>query len=130
MPFLTRACAGLVANKGAHITPTHTIALRRIRSSLCARWCASCPQALKQFHAVVKHFDDIHEDQFDFHSYCVRKTTLRAYVGMLRMEDKLYGHPFFARAAVGAVKVYLALLDKPSAAQQVGCRPACECLWV
>ena len=28
----------------------------------------------------LKHFVDIIEDQFDFHTYCMRKMTLRAYV--------------------------------------------------
>ena len=37
-------------------------------------------QALKMFKEVEKHFADFDEDQFDFHSYCIRKMTLRAYV--------------------------------------------------
>ena len=53
--------------------------------------------ALKSLTAVAKHFGDISEDQFDFHSYCLRKMTLRAYVALLRMEDELYGHAFFVR---------------------------------
>ena len=48
------------------------------------------------FLAISKHFGDIQEDQFDFHSYCVRKMTLRAYIRMLRMEDALYSHRFFS----------------------------------
>ena len=32
------------------------------------------------FKEVEKHFADFDEDQFDFHSYCIRKMTLRAYV--------------------------------------------------
>lgn len=52
-------------------------------------------QALKKFLAVVTHFSDFAEDQFDFHSYCVRKMTLRSYVDLLRMEDRLYGHKYF-----------------------------------
>eukprot|EP00775_Hariotina_reticulata_P004729 gene4729-4979_t len=55
------------------------------------------PKALKKFAAVAKHFSDFAEDQFDFHSYCVRKLTLRAYVGLLRMEDQLHHHPFYIR---------------------------------
>lgn len=39
------------------------------------------------------------EDQFDFHSYCVRKLTLRAYIGLLRMEDRLHNHPFYIRVS-------------------------------
>lgn len=39
--------------------------------------------------AVSKHYFDIEEDQFDFHSYCIRKMTLRAYIEMLRMVRNL-----------------------------------------
>lgn len=41
-------------------------------------------RALKKFLAVEKHYADITEDQFDFHSYCLRKMTLRAYIEMLK----------------------------------------------
>lgn len=41
-------------------------------------------RALKRYGAVEKHFADFAEDQFDFHGYCVRKGTLRAYVDVLR----------------------------------------------
>lgn len=54
-------------------------------------------QALKQYLAVVKQFADMSEDQFDFHTYCVRKMTLRAYIAMLRMEDALYGHASYSK---------------------------------
>lgn len=40
---------------------------------------------------------DFTEDQFDFHSYCIRKMTLRAYLGLLRLEDRLHHHPFYMR---------------------------------
>ncbi|WIA39458.1 hypothetical protein OEZ86_005557 [Tetradesmus obliquus] len=73
-------------------------------------------KALKQYTAVAKHFADFVEDQFDFHSYCVRKMTLRSYIGLLRLEDRLQHHPFYMRAAVGAVRCYLALQDAPAAA--------------
>jgi len=73
--------------------------------------------ALKKFLAVQSHFVDIGEDQFDFHSYCIRKMTLRSYVAMLRMEDHLYDHPFFLRAAWGAVRAYLDLIEAPAAAK-------------
>jgi NMDA receptor-regulated protein 1 len=64
--------------------------------------------------AVAKHFDDINEDQFDFHNYCVRKVTLRAYVDVLRFEDEAYGQEYFVRAASGIVGIYLRLMDRPS----------------
>mmetsp|Transcript_486 Transcript_486/g.1020 ORF Transcript_486/g.1020 Transcript_486/m.1020 type:complete len:894 (-) Transcript_486:3118-5799(-) len=76
-------------------------------------------KALKKYTAVIKHFADIQEDQFDFHSYCMRKMTLRAYVAMLRMEDTIYSHDFYSKAALGAVSCYLALHDRPAASYQV-----------
>jgi len=58
--------------------------------------------ALKRFLATVGHFSDFDEDAFDFHAYCVRKATLRAYVEMLRESPKLRGKAAaFAAAAVG-----------------------------
>ena len=53
------------------------------------------------------------EDQFDFHSYCMRKMTLRSYVGLLRLEDVLRAHPFYFRCARVAVDVYLRLYAHP-----------------
>lgn len=39
--------------------------------------------------------------------------TLRAYVGLLRLEDVLRSHPFYFRAAKCAIQVYLHLHDHP-----------------
>eukprot|EP00180_Rhodochaete_pulchella_P003806 Plantae.Rhodophyta-Rhodochaete_pulchella.ctg689.p1 GENE.Plantae.Rhodophyta-Rhodochaete_pulchella.ctg689~~Plantae.Rhodophyta-Rhodochaete_pulchella.ctg689.p1 ORF type:complete len:898 (-),score=168.67 Plantae.Rhodophyta-Rhodochaete_pulchella.ctg689:1252-3945(-) len=69
--------------------------------------------AFKRFKAVDRHFADIVEDQFDFHTYCLRKGTLRAYVDLLRMEDKLRGHEYYCRAAHGMIAVCLQLHDNP-----------------
>ncbi|CAO3610018.1 unnamed protein product [Cunninghamella blakesleeana] len=70
-------------------------------------------KALKRFHTVNKFYDDFFEDQFDFHAYCLNKSTVRAYVDMLRAEDKTRSHPYYLKAAKGAVEVYLTLADKP-----------------
>lgn len=70
-------------------------------------------RALKKFLAVEKHYADITEDQFDFHSYCLRKMTLRAYIDMLKFQDRLHSHPYFRKAAAGAVRCsffYVSLL--------------------
>uniref|UniRef100_A0A3N7EI63 Uncharacterized protein n=1 Tax=Populus trichocarpa TaxID=3694 RepID=A0A3N7EI63_POPTR len=61
-------------------------------------------RALKKFLAVEKHYADITEDQFDFHSYCLRKMTLRAYVAMLKFQDRLHSHAYFHKAAAGAIR--------------------------
>ena len=72
--------------------------------------------ALKAFTATLKHYVDFGEDAFDFHGYCVRKCTLRAYVSLLRTGPALRDDPAFADAAVGAVRVYLGLDDAARAA--------------
>ena len=51
------------------------------------------------------------EDQFDFHSYCLRKLVLCAYVDMLNLEDRMRGHKFFRQAAELAIEVGLILLN-------------------
>ncbi|KAH5073392.1 hypothetical protein HBI17_147320 [Parastagonospora nodorum] len=69
--------------------------------------------ALKRFTAIADIFDVWHEDQFDFHSFSLRKGQIRAYMDMVRWEDHLRNHPFFTRAAIQAVEIYLRLADDP-----------------
>ncbi|KAL6614916.1 hypothetical protein ACP70R_037186 [Stipagrostis hirtigluma subsp. patula] len=71
-------------------------------------------RALKNFLAVEKHYADMTEDQFDFHSYCLRKMTLRAYVSMLKFQDRLHAHEYFHKAAAGAIRCYMKLFDSPA----------------
>ncbi|KAI1075564.1 N-terminal acetyltransferase A, auxiliary subunit [Whalleya microplaca] len=68
--------------------------------------------ALKRFHSVYNIFDVWQEDQFDFHSFSLRKGQIRAYVDMVRWEDHLREHPFYTRAALGAIAVYLSIHDR------------------
>lgn len=75
--------------------------------------------ALKRYHTVFNIFDIWQEDQFDFHSFSLRKGQIRAYIEMVRWEDQLREHPFYFRAALDAVKLYLAMYDKPQGANGV-----------
>jgi hypothetical protein len=61
----------------------------------------------------LQHFAEILEDQFDFHTYCLRKMTLRSYVDLLKLEDCLRAHPFYFKAAKCAIEVYIRLHDRP-----------------
>jgi tetratricopeptide (TPR) repeat protein len=72
--------------------------------------------ALKRFTAIADIFEVWQEDQFDFHSFSLRKGQIRAYIDMVRWEDHLRDHPFFTRAALSAVKLYLKLHDNPDIA--------------
>lgn len=74
--------------------------------------------ALKRFHSVLDIFDIWNEDQFDFHNFSLRKGQIRAYIEMVRWEDQLHSHPFYTRAAIDAIKVYLLLHDRPELAQR------------
>jgi tetratricopeptide (TPR) repeat protein len=76
--------------------------------------------ALKRFHSIYDIFETWYDDQSDFHQFCLRRGQIRAYVDMFRWEDRLRDHPFYARAAVSAVEIYVALHDDPSIAQQGG----------
>ncbi|GAA96273.1 uncharacterized protein L969DRAFT_56681 [Mixia osmundae IAM 14324] len=68
--------------------------------------------ALKRYHQIAAIFADIREDEFDFHSYAIRRFTLRAYVQLLRYEDQLHSHTACLNAVEGAVQIYLELADK------------------
>ncbi|VDN05705.1 unnamed protein product [Thelazia callipaeda] len=70
-------------------------------------------ESLKKCHEIERHFVGIFEDQFDFHTYCVRKATLCAYIGLLRLEDVLRRHKFYYEAAKIAISIYLRMYDHP-----------------
>lgn len=69
--------------------------------------------ALKKCFEIDAFFSEVTEDQFDFHTYCMRKMTLRSYVRLLRMEDVLRSHRFYFEAAELAINIYLKLHDSP-----------------
>ncbi|KAL2430850.1 N-terminal acetyltransferase A complex subunit nat1 [Exophiala dermatitidis] len=69
--------------------------------------------ALKRFHQVSAIFDIWQEDQFDFHNFSLRKGMIRAYIDMLRWEDRLREHPFYHNMALSAVQAYILLADNP-----------------
>lgn len=69
--------------------------------------------ALKRFRTVYDIFETWTDDQFDFHTFSLRKGMVRAYVDMIRWEDRLREHPFYTRAALSAIRIYLLLHDRP-----------------
>ena len=84
--------------------------------SECARGYRRTDQfgeALKKCYEIDRHFTEIVEDQFDFHTYCMRKMTLKAYVDLLRLEDELRSHKFYEKAAEVAIETLVHLHDKP-----------------
>ncbi|KAK6024980.1 kinase domain protein [Ostertagia ostertagi] len=82
--------------------------------------CARCflaegryGDALKKAHQIEQHFVGMIEDQYDFHTYCLRKVTLCSYVQLLRLEDVLRTHDFYYQAAKIAARIYLRMVDRP-----------------
>ena len=62
-------------------------------------------------HGIFKHMIDMVDDQFDFHQYCLRRMTLRAYVAMLKNTDRIWDNKFYRRAACDAIDCYVRLFD-------------------
>ena len=69
--------------------------------------------ALKRLGQLDRTFQEFWDDQLDFHSYCMRKMTLRSYVNLVRFEDRLRAHPAYTRAATAAISIYTRLHDHP-----------------
>ena len=94
--------------------------------------CDLCVTSLPQ------HFQQYYNDEYDYHAYCLRKNTLRAYVQTIRQHDRVRDHPFWFRAATRTVEVpllrypsqdnlysdarvqtYLQLIDNPPKAAEI-----------
>ena len=54
-----------------------------------------------------QHYVDWVDDQFDFHSYCLRKMTVNAYVDLLRFVDNLHARSMYEKAALAMIECYL-----------------------
>uniref|UniRef100_A0A8C0NXR8 N-alpha-acetyltransferase 16, NatA auxiliary subunit n=1 Tax=Canis lupus familiaris TaxID=9615 RepID=A0A8C0NXR8_CANLF len=88
----------------------------RFINSKCAKYMLRAnmiKEAEEMCSKFTRHFFEITDDQFDFHTYCMRKMTLRAYVDLLRLEDVLRRHAFYFKAARSAIEIYLKLYDNP-----------------
>merc|ERR1719201_170243 len=72
--------------------------------------------ALKKFGSVEVHWGTIQDDQIDYHSYCMRKSTLRSYMQMIKLEDTLGIHSFYFKSTLGMVRTYLAMHEDPAPA--------------
>ncbi|KAJ7512093.1 NMDA receptor-regulated protein 1-domain-containing protein [Mycena galericulata] len=72
--------------------------------------------ALKKYMAVSKVFDEIEDDQYDFHGYSLRKFTINIYLNLLTWEDRLRSHPAYVKAALSASRIFVSVHDDPSIA--------------
>ncbi|ORY35432.1 NMDA receptor-regulated protein 1-domain-containing protein [Naematelia encephala] len=74
--------------------------------------------ALKRYQALVNVFQDYEDDQYDFHTYCMRRMTFSAYMALMRYEDQLRSHPGYFRAAIAAIEIYLKIHDDPTLTEE------------
>ncbi|KDR72571.1 hypothetical protein GALMADRAFT_252705 [Galerina marginata CBS 339.88] len=70
--------------------------------------------ALKKYMATKKVFDEVEDDQFDFHGYNLRKFTINIYFKLLTWENQLRSHPAYIKAAIEASKIFVTVFDDPS----------------
>ncbi|WFD33500.1 hypothetical protein MCUN1_000313 [Malassezia cuniculi] len=75
--------------------------------------------ALKRFVQIVDIAQEIYDDQLDFHSYCMRKMTLRAYLSSVHFEDRIKSRRECVIAARRAIDIYVELYDKKVAPPNV-----------
>ncbi|EGW31984.1 uncharacterized protein SPAPADRAFT_138897 [Spathaspora passalidarum NRRL Y-27907] len=68
--------------------------------------------ALKRFTSIVKLYKIFYNDQYDFHSYCMRRGTPRDYIDTLRWEDKIHSTPIYTRALKGLSELYFELYSE------------------
>lgn len=66
-------------------------------------------ESLKYLYQIHKHFDDFYDDQLDFHSYSLRKVTLRSYLDLLNFEDGVFGLEYFKKATKMTIDILLKL---------------------
>jgi len=68
-------------------------------------------EALKKCAEVKRYFEEVCEDQLDFHLFAMSRMRLCAYMDLLRLEDNLMKYGFYEKVAHIAIEIYLAMHD-------------------
>ncbi|KAL0069684.1 hypothetical protein AAF712_003342 [Marasmius tenuissimus] len=76
--------------------------------------------ALKKYVAVQKLFNELEDDQYDFHGYSLRKFNISIYLNLLSWEDRLRTQPAYIKAAVAASRILVTVHDNPSLKSPLG----------
>ena len=59
---------------------------------------------LRHLNFIQKQFEDMYEDQYDFHSYSLYRWALKEYVDLIRKSDDIYNDRRYMQASAMAVK--------------------------
>ncbi|KAJ3448685.1 n(alpha)-acetyltransferase 15/16 isoform a [Anaeramoeba flamelloides] len=70
------------------------------------------PKALKMFNQTINNFHAYFDNQFNYHSFCLREGNLRTLAKLIKFTDQVFTHQFFWVGARGALEIYLNLHDK------------------
>ncbi|ABN68122.2 predicted protein [Scheffersomyces stipitis CBS 6054] len=73
--------------------------------------------ALKRYNAVLKIFKIYYNDQYDFHSYCMRRGTPRDYIDTLEWEDRIHSTPIYTRVLKGMAEIYFEIYNEQQVKQ-------------
>ena len=68
---------------------------------------------------IEKHFNDMWEEQYDFHYYCLRNWKLRIYTKFIRFQDSLFKSKVFEQSQLVLIKIFLELLEQPQKKDQL-----------
>ncbi|KAK7684976.1 hypothetical protein QCA50_011811 [Cerrena zonata] len=84
----------------------------------CHRRNGNLGLALKRYHGLQKVFNEIEDDQYDFHGYSLRRFTINVYLSMIPWADRVRSHTAYVQAAIAASQIYVSLHDDPTLANK------------
>ncbi|KAI0988590.1 hypothetical protein GJ496_006199 [Pomphorhynchus laevis] len=69
-------------------------------------------ESLRKCYDIIKHYNKYIENEYDFHTYCLRRVTICSYVDTLKFDDHIYENRLYIDAALLASKIYIRLYDR------------------
>lgn len=74
--------------------------------------------ALRRYVHIEGIYDQIYEDAYEYHGYCIRRSILRVYSSLMHGIARRKGCAYYLNAACGAARVFLSLSRDKSALEK------------
>eukprot|EP00919_Chromeraceae_sp_WS-2016_P041802 GHVR01099529.1.p1 GENE.GHVR01099529.1~~GHVR01099529.1.p1 ORF type:complete len:275 (-),score=25.64 GHVR01099529.1:669-1493(-) len=74
---------------------------------------------LRHLNFISKQFTDMLSNEYDFHSYCLRKSTYREYVELINFNDNIYQDKIYMEAAANVIKYLFEYVHKLKADEEM-----------